>query len=142
MKRFFEEVKSVQHLAPASRAANTYDGTGVDASGYDAVAAIVDVGVIATNGTLDCKLQESNDDSTYTDISGAAITQLTEAGGGSNKQARIDVRLGGRAAGARKKYVRARLVTATAASLCAVQLHFYKAHVVPVAAQTPADVVV
>jgi hypothetical protein len=122
-QRILEECLVVNHLTPLSRAANTYDGTGVDASLYTEVTALVSAGAIASTGTLDCKLQESDVvGSGYTDIVGAAITQLTQAGSDSDKCASISVNLCLRSN--RKKYIRAELVTANAAAVCAVVLLF------------------
>lgn len=52
--------------------------------------------------TLDIKLQESDDDSTYTDISGAAFTQVTDAGTLAAVSEKIVVNVE-----ACKKYIRA-----------------------------------
>jgi hypothetical protein len=53
-------------LAPAARTA-TANGTGIDLLGYNSAAVAFVVGTI-TDGTHTPKLQESDDDSTYTDV--------------------------------------------------------------------------
>lgn len=65
-------------LDPAVRTA-TANGTGVDLLGAEGwVSAILNVGTVTgTTPTLDVKLQESDDNSTFSDISGAAFTQVT-----------------------------------------------------------------
>ena len=73
-------INSVISLAPAARTA-TANGTGVDMSGFTEVAAIVIAGVIS-DGTHVIKLQDSPDNSTFTDIpagqlSGAFLANLT-----------------------------------------------------------------
>lgn len=103
MHRLLEEVKRVQNIAPVSRSAGATNGTGVDTAGYDGVAAIFHVGDIGASTTFDGKLQESSDNSNFSDIANAAITQLGASD--DNKSPSIDVRLGGRAN--RKRYVRA-----------------------------------
>ncbi len=51
----------------------TTTGTGIDLRGYDSAAALVGAGVVP-DGTITPKIQESDDDSTYTDV--AAADQL------------------------------------------------------------------
>ena len=56
----------------------THVGTGIDVLGYDAIF-ILNSGTNGTNGTVDVKIQESDDNVTYTDWTGGAFTQVTEA---------------------------------------------------------------
>tara|TARA_S200002703_G_scaffold61508_1_gene53393 strand:- start:25 stop:417 length:393 start_codon:yes stop_codon:yes gene_type:complete len=71
-------------LACDSRTASA-NGTGFDlegSNGAEGEAIIIlssDAASAGTDPTLDVKLQESSDDSTYTDISGATFTQVTDA---------------------------------------------------------------
>jgi len=58
-----------QSIAPAARTA-TVNGSGVDLRGYDAAMLVFHPGTI-TDGTHTPKLQESDDDSTYTDVATA-----------------------------------------------------------------------
>ena len=53
-------------------------GTGVGATGYEVVVNFT-VGTVGTNGTIDCKVQDSDDDSTYTDVTSGAFTQVVAA---------------------------------------------------------------
>lgn len=77
----------VELFNAAARTA-TANGTGADLKTYAApgpgsqqMKAIITCGTAAgTTPTLDVKLQESDDNSTFTDISGATFTQLTAAG--------------------------------------------------------------
>ncbi len=55
-----------QSLVPAARTVST-NGTGVDLAGFHAVAAYVVAGTI-TDGTHTPKLQESDDNTTFTDV--------------------------------------------------------------------------
>lgn len=72
-------------FTPAARTA-TANGTGVDLTGYinpggRAMKAIVNNGTTSgTTPTLDVKMQDSPDNSVWTDITGATATQLTAAG--------------------------------------------------------------
>lgn len=72
---------------------------GAVSTGWVAVAdfanfmAIVLAGALGTSATLDAKIEEAQDDSGtgVQDLSGHAITQLTDAGSDSDKQAVIDI---------------------------------------------------
>lgn len=109
MFRLLEEAKLLPtDLVPLQRAANTYTSTGLDMTGFDGVAAVLYTGDIAATVTVDAKIQESDDNSSWSDIAGAAITQLGATD--DNKVPSIDLRMGGRAN--RKKYLRFSVTTA------------------------------
>lgn len=55
-----------QTLAPAARTASA-NGTGVDLRGYESATVLIESGTI-TDGTHTPKLQESDDNTTYTDV--------------------------------------------------------------------------
>lgn len=65
-------------LYPAAKTAS-FDSTGVDCREMEnQMVCIAHVGTVSgTTPTLDGKVQESSDDSTYTDVSGATFTQVT-----------------------------------------------------------------
>ena len=68
-------------LAAAARRTSNLDSTGIDVLDYEGVALIVlnaSAGT-GTNPTLDVKLQHSDDDSTYADVTDGAFTQVTDA---------------------------------------------------------------
>lgn len=91
-------------LLPMASVTATGNGTGVDVSQFVGSIA-VQLAAKATAGTsptLDVKLQESDDDSTYTDISGATFTQVTSAGSSAATLEKIAVNVD-----ACKKYIRA-----------------------------------
>lgn len=69
---------SFNSLVPATRTA-TANGTGVDMNDHGPeVECLVSAGTVSgTSPTLDVKLQESDDNSTFTDITGATMTQIT-----------------------------------------------------------------
>lgn len=89
--RIDKSIQLLRAVVPDAHAVGTVNGDGLDCQGYDEALFQADVGTMATNATLDLKLQESDDDSTYTDVASGAATQLTQAGGDSNKQARISI---------------------------------------------------
>jgi hypothetical protein len=79
------EFGALELLAPATRTASA-NGAGVDLQPYTNpggrnVKAVLDVGTVTgTSPTLDVKMQQSDDNSTFSDISGAAFAQQTAAG--------------------------------------------------------------
>ncbi len=62
--------------------AATSNGTGVDVSSAEGMGFVsVDVNIVGgTSPTVDLKLQSSPDNSTWTDVTGAAITQVAGTG--------------------------------------------------------------
>ena len=78
---------------------STTNGTGVDTLGFGNAMVLLEVGAVTgTSPTMDVKLQDSPDNSTFTDISGATLTQVTAA----NKSQTLSVNLDGKA-----RYIRA-----------------------------------
>lgn len=75
----------MQSLAAATRTA-TANGTGVDTAGFESVTILIDAGVI-TDGSHVLSLQDSPDNSTWTNTTallGAAPTLATGAGNGGS----------------------------------------------------------
>lgn len=73
-------VKQVQLLLPAAVTASG-NGTGVDLKDYIGLAKVILHSAKASAGTsptMDVKIQDSADDSSYADVSGAAFTQVTD----------------------------------------------------------------
>lgn len=74
-----DNITTAQTIVPGSHviaAAYSLVGTGVDVLGYDAVVNL-NAGTNGGGGTVDAKIQESDDNVTYTDWSGGAFTQVT-----------------------------------------------------------------
>lgn len=75
-------------VAPSTRTA-TVTGTGVDLAPYAAtgdinIKIVADVGTVTgTTPTLDIKIQDSDDNSSFSDITGATFTQITATGAGA-----------------------------------------------------------
>ena len=100
-------------LAPVSKTAGTTTSAAVSMLGFGGGALLVNAGVIGTSGTVDCKITSSAaTGGTYTDVTGAAITQMTQAGGGSGTSQLVsfDMPLG-------HNFVKTVLVNATAAAI-------------------------
>lgn len=79
-------------IDPDAYTAATYTTDAVDASKFRRLMAVVFAGDLGSSATINAKLQKCTDSSgtSAEDISGAAITQLTQAGTDSNKQAIIN----------------------------------------------------
>ena len=79
---FADNVTETQSIIPASKAIadnyTTHAGTGVDVLGYEAIV-ILNSGTNEATGTVDCKIQESDNNSTWTDWNDGAFTQVTTA---------------------------------------------------------------
>ena len=78
---FADDLTSAQSVAPGSHiiaAAYSLVGTGVDVLGYSALV-LLEAGTNGAGGTVDVKIQESDDDTTYTDWTGGSFTQVTTA---------------------------------------------------------------
>ena len=75
-------------LAPAAQRTTTLTGTGIDVLDYEGVAlAVLNASAgTGTTPTLDVKLQHSDDDSTYADVTGGAFTQVTDVAGTAGVQ--------------------------------------------------------
>lgn len=91
-------------LLPMQSVTGDGNGTGVLVTEYVGSLAVILTckNTAGTTPTLDIKLQESDDNSTYTDISGAAFTQVTDAGTSAATIEKIVVNVD-----ACKKYIRA-----------------------------------
>lgn len=107
-------------IDPQSAAAGTYDSDGIDMSKFTRAIFVLLLGAIAAGGTVDAKLQGSADNSSFADIAGKALTQLTDADADDNKQAVLEISAEELvAASSTYRYVRLRVTTAVAAALIA-----------------------
>lgn len=81
-------------IDPDAYAASTVVSAFVDMKNFDQVLAIVSAGTLTASSTLDAKLEQATDaaGTGVKDVTGKAITQLTQAGGDSDKQALINLR--------------------------------------------------
>lgn len=78
---FADDITVEQSIVAGSHdvaAAYSLVGEGIDVLGYTALV-IVAAGTCGASGTVDVKIQESDDDLTYADWTGGAFTQITEA---------------------------------------------------------------
>jgi len=89
-----EQVAVVGVIDPDVSTAAAYSTAYIDASKFAAFQAIIMAGELGTSATVDAKLEQATTVSGTgkKDITGKAITQLTQAGTDSDKQAVIDLR--------------------------------------------------
>lgn len=78
---------------PDATAASTVTSSWIPAKNYDRYLAIVMAGTLGSSATVDAKLEQATDSSGTgaKDVTGKAITQLTDAGSDSDKQALINL---------------------------------------------------
>lgn len=88
-----EQVAVCGVIDPDATAASTVVSDYVDMSKFNAAMGIVLAGTLGSSATLDAKLVQAtaSDGTGAKDITGKAITQLTQAGTDSDKQAVINV---------------------------------------------------
>lgn len=112
-----EQAAIVGVIDPDAYAANTYYSDYIDMAKWEEVLAIVMAGDLGSSATVDAKIIE------YTaagvgahDITGKAITQLTQVGTDDNKQAVINVRREDLNVDGGFRYIRLALTVGTATS--------------------------
>lgn len=131
-------------IDPVSQGAGTVNGSGVDMSKVQRLLAVLQTGVLGASATVDAKLQScpvQGFGANVHDISGAAIVQLTQAGGKSNKVVTIEVRADQVAQqNAGDRYVRLVVTVAVAASLIAAVVYGGEAEFKPGKSQNIAAV--
>lgn len=89
-----EAAAVVAVVDPDAYAAGTVTSAWIDMALWDQLQAIIMAGDLTASATLDAKLEQAQDGAGTgaKDVTGKAITQLTQAGGDSNKQAVINLR--------------------------------------------------
>lgn len=109
---------------PDANAAATYTTGWVSMAEFSSVMAIVMAGALGTSATLDAKIEQATDSSGTgaKDVTGKAITQLTEAGTDSDKQAVINCFDSDLDVANDFNHVRLSMTVATATSDCAAVL--------------------
>lgn len=76
MRKLYDNLKVAASLVPAVRTADA-DGTGVDTQGYTdgmLVVSVGDIDLASTDETYVIELEESDDNSTFTDVTGFDVT--------------------------------------------------------------------
>ncbi len=75
---FEDDITTTQTIKPDNHSMGTITGTGVDVSGSNVIVNFIS-GTNGSSGTVDVHLEDSDDDSIYTDVTDGAFTQVTEA---------------------------------------------------------------
>ena len=119
-----ELISVLATVDPVSQGAGTVTTGWVFAGNHHNLMALLQTGTMSASSTLDAKLQQAMDSSgtSAKDIMGKAITQITQAGSGSNKQAIINLRTDDLDLLNGFSYVRLSITVAAAASLTAAQV--------------------
>lgn len=86
-----ERAAVVGVIDPDANTAATYTTGWISMSDFQSIMAVIMAGALGTSGTLDAKLEQATDSSGTgaKDVAGSDITQLTQAGTDSDKQAII-----------------------------------------------------
>ena len=129
-QRLSEGLALVSCIDPDAYTASTVIGDEIDMQLYDRLICILMAGTLGSSATLDYKIRGTGTaGGVYVDLTGKAITQLTEAGTDSDKQAIIEVTAAEvKAQGYR--YVKDSMTVGTATSDCgAIILGQLKRHV-------------
>ena len=90
-ERLSEKLALVACIDPDAYTTGTQGSDSIDFENRRRAIFIVMAGTLGSSATLDFKVQGSANNSTWVDISGKAITQLTDAGTDSDKQAIVEV---------------------------------------------------
>lgn len=88
-----DRVAVVANIDPDAYTAGAYSSGWVDMAKFGAIMAIVQAGDLGSSATLDGKLEQATSaaGAGAKDVTGKAITQLTQAGTDSNKQSVINL---------------------------------------------------
>ncbi len=89
-----EQLSILATLDPGNQAPGVANTGWVPLSTHHGLLALVQTGALATGATVDAKLQQAQDVSGTgaKDVAGKAISQLTQASNGANRQALINLR--------------------------------------------------
>lgn len=78
-RNLHKSLQVIRGFAPAAKT-STVTGSGIDRRGFEEILVKQTVGAVSgTSPTLDGKIQDSADNSTFADVTGATFTQVTAA---------------------------------------------------------------
>ena len=119
-------LKAVTGLVADNHGAGTVNGPGIDRRGFEEALVVLNSGANGTGGTVNVKVQESDDNSTWDDIPGAAFAEITEANDESVYTGRLNLVV-------RKRYLRVVAVVGVAACDLGAEVVLGAAKQLPVA---------
>lgn len=114
------EMARFDQIEPDAYAANTYTTGWLSMRDFARLTAILMVGTLGSSATFDAKLQQAKDSSGSgaKDISGKAITQMTQAGTDSDKMSAIELEASELDQANKFDHVRLSMTVGTATSDC------------------------
>lgn len=126
--RATDRVALLATIDPDAYTAAAYTSDWVDVTKYKTLMAVIYAGALGSSATLNAKLQAADDSSgtNPVDLTGKAITELTEAGTDSDKQAIICLRedeINSQATTAGKQFVAVVMTVGVAASDCGAAIY-------------------
>jgi hypothetical protein len=89
-----DRVAIVGAINPVSQGAGAVSSAWIDMQNWRSLMAVIQAGALGAGATLDAKLEQATTNAGVgaKDVTGKVITQLTQAGADSNKQAVINLR--------------------------------------------------
>lgn len=119
-----EQLAILATLDPSNQSAGAANTSWLPLSNYHSLLAVIETGALANGSTVDAKLQQATDGNGTgaKDITGKAITQLTQAANGASRQALINLRPEELDVNAGFTYVRLVVTVGTAAAFTSAQL--------------------
>jgi hypothetical protein len=119
-----ELLSIIATIDPVSQAAGTVTTGWLSVANFHALMAVLGTGVLGAAGTVDAKLQQALDaiGTGVKDIPGRAIVQFTQVGGGSGKQAIINLKPEDLDVANGYGFVRLSITVGVAASLVSAQV--------------------
>lgn len=138
------EAVLIEKLDPVSQGAGTVTTGWVSLADFDAIQAILQVGVLGAAATVDAKLEQatSSGGAGAKNIAGKAITQLTKAGTDDNKQVILNCRSDELDVANNFTHVRLSVTVAVAASLISAVVLGHSARYQPAADAATVDEVI
>lgn len=137
-----EAIALLGTIDPDAYAAGTYATGWVQVDDFAAYMALIAAGDLGASATLDAKIRQATDGSGTgaKDVTGKAITQLTQAGTDSNKQALINFKASDLDLAAGFTFVQISMTVATAASDASAHLFGFGAKQAPASSYDDAAV--
>jgi hypothetical protein len=115
MHDIMSNIKITQHVPAASQAVGNVDGTATDLAGFSNVSYLISCGTVGASGTVNAKVQYSNDGATWVD---ATTDETGEPVAIAQKSAVFSERL--HITKPTKRFYRVRVAIGTAASVVSV----------------------
>lgn len=103
-----EHMRAEVGFIPDAHATGTVNGAGIDKTDFDEALVVLNIGTIEATGTSNVKVQDSADNSSFADVTGAAFGEKTPSNDNTIVVGRLNLRK-------LRKFIRTVLVQGTAA---------------------------